>query len=776
MLTLCDATLAKLDAQINSALRPNPFKKPSCHVSLSVAGLGEEDVADVFSGRTQLPVVQEGDVAQHVADLLLDVLTAVAAANPDVEVQLVDDLSVQVSYRKMQAGASQMLNIVVIAMQACGDAGCLAKHAAALSMALGGQPSTDGSLLLADAVPLHMQLPADQLYANELASLFAGLKSLEEQPSQPEGLSSAYGSDSKQVQASTAATKQMLKWAVSTLDSLYDGDVTFQVALFDSTPEQGVNQAVEYKERSRAMTPEPVLISTNTAAWLAGDELLMSKTFAAKAAGYGAFIIVLYFLLAGVYCLTFMPFKRDTLLFGSQKQDPRAVALRAGPAPKGYQHGITFDGGAPRRVVVTGMGLVTCLGNDVDTFYTSLLEGRSGITPIEGFDTTGYSTRFAGEIKSLDASGYVAKKMEKRIDKCIKYTMVAGKKALEHAGLAPDGPSIKDLNLARCGILMGSAFGGMTSFSNAVEALEMSGCRKMNPFCIPFAINNMGGALLAMDVGFMGPNYSISTACATGNYSIIKSVQQEGAEHILRGETDLMLAGASDAALIPPGMAGFIACKALSKHNDDPAAASRPWDRQRDGFVMGEGAGALVLEEYEHAKARGAPILAEYAGGAFTCDAHHMTEPHPDGRGVKLCLERALSNGGIGAQDVGYVNAHATSTPAGDMLACFPCNDQAEYRALTSVLTHPQLRMNSTKSMIGHLLGAAGAVEAIVAIKALQTGWLHPTINLSDPEEGVDMQRVCAGAKQHQQVDVALSNSFGFGGHNSCLIFKRAPA
>ncbi|GFH17445.1 3-oxoacyl-[acyl-carrier-protein] synthase [Haematococcus lacustris] len=366
------------------------------------------------------------------------------------------------------------------------------------------------------------------------------------------------------------------------------------------------------------------------------------------------------------------------------------------------------------------MGLVTCLGNDVDTFYTSLLEGRSGITPIEGFDTTGYSTRFAGEIKSLDASGYVAKKMEKRIDKCIKYTMVAGKKALEHAGLAPDGPSIKDLNLARCGILMGSAFGGMTSFSNAVEALEMSGCRKMNPFCIPFAINNMGGALLAMDVGFMGPNYSISTACATGNYSIINA-----AEHILRGETDLMLAGASDAALIPPGMAGFIACKALSKHNDDPAAASRPWDRQRDGFVMGEGAG------------------------------------------VKLCLERALSNGGIGAQDVGYVNAHATSTPAGDM---------AEYRALTSVLTHPQLRMNSTKSMIGHLLGAAGAVEAIVAIKALQTGWLHPTINLSDPEEGVDMQRVCAGAKQHQQVDVALSNSFGFGGHNSCLIFKRAPA
>ncbi|KAJ9514647.1 hypothetical protein QJQ45_028360 [Haematococcus lacustris] len=463
--------------------------------------------------------------------------------------------------------------------------------------------------------------------------------------------------------------------------------------------------------------------------------------------------------------------------FSSQPmQNPRVrerLHSARGQRPKATSTGShSTEQGVPRRVVVTGMGLVTCLGNDVNTFYTSLLEGRSGITPIEGFDTTGYSTRFAGEIKSLDASGYVAKKMEKRIDKCIKYTMVAGKKALEHAGLAPDGPSIKDLNLARCGILMGSAFGGMTSFSNAVEALEMSGCRKMNPFCIPFAINNMGGALLAMDVGFMGPNYSISTACATGNYSIIKSVQQpacggSAAEHILRGETDLMLAGASDAALIPPGMAGFIACKALSKHNDDPAAASRPWDRQRDGFVMGEGAGALVLEEYEHAKARGAPILAEYAGGAFTCDAHHMTEPHPDGRGVKLCLERALSNGGIGAHDVGYVNAHATSTPAGDM---------AEYRALTSVLTHPQLRMNSTKSMIGHLLGAAGAVEAIVAIKALQTGWLHPTINLSDPEEGVDMQRVCAGAKQHQQVDVALSNSFGFGGHNSCLIFKRAPA
>jgi 3-oxoacyl-[acyl-carrier-protein] synthase II len=282
----------------------------------------------------------------------------------------------------------------------------------------------------------------------------------------------------------------------------------------------------------------------------------------------------------------------------------------------------------------------------------------------------------------------------------------------------------------------------------------------MNPFCIPFAITNMAGALLAMDIGFMGPNYAINTACASGNYCI-----HNAAGHIMRGEADLMLAGSADASVLPSGIGGFIACKALSKRNDDPTGASRPWDRDRDGFVMGEGAGVLVLEDYEHATKRGAKIYAEYVGGAFTTDAHHMTEPHPDGKGVKLCIERALAAAGLKPEDVNYVNAHATSTPAGDM---------AEYRAIRAALPHSDLRMNSTKSMIGHLLGGAGAVEAIASIKALETGYLHPTLNCSSPEEGVDLDVICGrGGKVKHDVKVALSNSFGFGGHNSAILFKK---
>ncbi|EFJ47888.1 hypothetical protein VOLCADRAFT_104947 [Volvox carteri f. nagariensis] len=433
---------------------------------------------------------------------------------------------------------------------------------------------------------------------------------------------------------------------------------------------------------------------------------------------------------------------------------PRVVATAA-------VHDLAKTETTPRRVVVTGMGVVSCLGHEHEEFYNNLLAGKSGISYIEGFNASDYTTRFAGEIKSLDCTGYISKKFEKRVDAVIKYIIVAGKKALGDAGLAWDGPALKDLNRMRCGTLIGTAMGGMTSFANAVEALETAGYRKMNPFCIPFAITNMGGAMLAMDLGFMGPNYSISTACATGNYCILSA-----AEHIKRGDADLMLAGAGDAAIIPSGIGGFIACKALSKRNDDPASASRPWDTNRDGFVMGEGAAVLVLEEYEHAKARGAPIYAEYVGGALTCDAHHMTEPQPEGKGVIMCLERALASSGVSAEDVNYVNAHATSTQAGDM---------AEYRAINRVFNHEQLRMNSTKSMIGHLLGGAGAVEAVAAIKAIQTGWLHPTINLHDPENGVDPVRVVAGVKQHHPVKVALSNSFGFGGHNSCIMFRGPP-
>ncbi|KAI8472165.1 MAG: 3-ketoacyl-ACP-synthase [Monoraphidium minutum] len=435
---------------------------------------------------------------------------------------------------------------------------------------------------------------------------------------------------------------------------------------------------------------------------------------------------------------------------------------RAAPSRRRRVRVAASSGGesAPmRRVVVTGMGVVSPLGHEHGELYDNLLAGKSGVSQITSFDTTDFSTRFAGEITSLNTDGYIQKKMERRLDKCIKYVIVSGKKALQDAGLPIEGKELEELNRARCGILIGSAFGGMSTFATAVEAMATQGHRKMNPFCIPFAITNMSGALLAMDLGFMGPNYAINTACATGNYCITAA-----ADHIRRGDADLMLAGSADAAVLPSGIGGFIACKALSKRNDAPAAASRPWDRNRDGFVMGEGAGVLVLEELGHALARGAHIYGEYLGGAFTADAHHMTEPLPDGGGVRLCIERALTSAGVAPERVTYVNAHATSTPAGDM---------AEYRAIRSVLPHDALRMNSTKSMIGHLLGGAGAVEAVATLKAIETGWLHPTINLEDPEPGVDPNLVCAGAKQRQDVDVALSNSFGFGGHNSCVLFSK---
>lgn len=416
------------------------------------------------------------------------------------------------------------------------------------------------------------------------------------------------------------------------------------------------------------------------------------------------------------------------------------------------------DGKPQRRVVVTGQGVVTSLGHTPEEFYNNLLAGKSGIGMIEGWDTAEYSTRFAGQIKDFNSDGLIVKKWEKRIDNVMKYMIVAGKKALADAGLPWEGPELKDLDRSRCGILIGTAMGGMDTFADAVEALCTS-FKKMNPFCIPFAIQNMGGAMLAMDLGFMGPNYPIATACATGNFCIMSA-----AEHIKRGEADLMLAGGSEAVIIPSAIGGFIACKALSKRNDDPQAASRPWDRDRDGFVMGEGAGVLVLESLEHAQARGATILAEYVGGAFTCDAHHMTEPQPEGKGVILCIERALEATGVAREQVGYVNAHGTSTPAGDM---------AEYRAITTALPHKSLKINSTKSMIGHLLGAAGAVEAVATIQALRTGFLHPNLNLDNPEEAADLNILVGKEKQAADIDVALSNSFGFGGHNSCLMFRK---
>mmetsp|Transcript_13904 Transcript_13904/g.44079 ORF Transcript_13904/g.44079 Transcript_13904/m.44079 type:complete len:435 (-) Transcript_13904:91-1395(-) len=418
----------------------------------------------------------------------------------------------------------------------------------------------------------------------------------------------------------------------------------------------------------------------------------------------------------------------------------------------------------PRRVVVTGLGVVSPLGSEVDEFYDRLLAGESGISKIERFDADAldFSTNFAGEIKDFDGGDYMSKKMARRLDDYIKYMIVAGKKAMNDAGfpvLEGKEAVLATVDQARCGVLAGSALGGIDAFADGVTKLTEKGHRKMNPFCIPFSITNMGAAMLAMELGFMGPNYSISTACATGNYCIMNA-----AEHIRNGHADLMLAGGSEASVIPIGIAGFISCKALSKRCDDPAGASRPWDVSRDGFVMGEGAGILVLEELEHAKARGANIICEFAGGAYTCDASHMTEPIPSGEGVSRCITNAMSDAGVTADEVTYVNAHATSTLAGDL---------AEYRAITSAIGHGNLKINGTKSMIGHSLGAAGAIEAVATVKALQTGMLHPTINVANPDPEVDVSKLVLGEKLAHPADVALSNSFGFGGHNSSIIFKK---
>mmetsp|Transcript_4444 Transcript_4444/g.15889 ORF Transcript_4444/g.15889 Transcript_4444/m.15889 type:complete len:471 (+) Transcript_4444:112-1524(+) len=409
-----------------------------------------------------------------------------------------------------------------------------------------------------------------------------------------------------------------------------------------------------------------------------------------------------------------------------------------------------------KRVVITGMGCVSCFGNDVDTFYDNLLAGNSGIKPISRFDASDFPTKFAGQIEDFSSEGYIDKKNDRRMDDCIRYSIVAGKKALEDAGITEEVEA--SLDKQKTGVLIGTGMGGLTVFSDGVEALIKKGYKKITPFFIPYAITNMGGALLAIEKGFMGPNYSISTACATSNYAFYAA-----ANHIRRGEAEVMIAGGSEAAIVPVGIGGFVACRALSTRNDDAEGASRPWDKTRDGFVMGEGAGVLVMESLEHAQKRGANIIAEYLGGAITCDAHHMTDPRADGLGVSTCISDALHDAGITQKDVNYINCHATSTLVGDL---------AEIRAVKKAFPDgtDHIKMNATKSMIGHCLGAAGGLEAIAVIKAIETDYLHPTINLNDKEDEVDIDP-CANEKVHHKVTAGMSNSFGFGGHNSVCIF-----
>ncbi len=408
-----------------------------------------------------------------------------------------------------------------------------------------------------------------------------------------------------------------------------------------------------------------------------------------------------------------------------------------------------------RRVVVTGMGLVTPLGNDLKQTWAGILAGKSGMAPIVGFDAEAFSTRFAAQVKDFDVEAYMPAKDARKMDTFIQYGMAAAIQAIEDAGL-----ECTEANASRIGCAIGSGIGGLPMIEKNHLALQQGGPRKVSPFFVPGSIINMISGNLAIRYGFQGPNIAITTACTTGTHNIGYS-----ARTIAYGDADVMVCGGAEAASTPLGVAGFGAARALSTRNDDPQAASRPWDKDRDGFVLGDGAGVLVLEEYESAKARGARIYAEVTGFGMSDDAYHMTSPPDDGRGAAASMQNAIKDAGLNPDQIHYINAHGTSTPAGDV---------AESKAVEQVMgaAARQVAVSSTKSMIGHLLGAAGAVEAVFSILAICDQVAPPTINLDQPGEGCDLDYVPHTARQ-MRIDHALSNSFGFGGTNGSLIFSR---
>ncbi len=412
-----------------------------------------------------------------------------------------------------------------------------------------------------------------------------------------------------------------------------------------------------------------------------------------------------------------------------------------------------------RRVVVTGMGLVSCFGTDINVFFDRLLKGDSGVEPITEFACDDLPTRFAAWVKDFQPGDYVDKKLQRRGDPFLTYAVYAGKRALEDGGLL-GADALRSLNPERCGVLIGSGMGGMTMYSDTVNVLTEKGAKRVTPFFVPYIITNMGGALLAIDVGFEGPNYSISTACATSSYSVIAA-----ADHIRNGTADLILAGGVEGSKTRVCLAGFVACKAVSERNESPKEASRPWDQGRDGFVLGEGGGVLLLEELEHAKKRGARIYAEYLGGRISCDAFHMTSTREDGSGIAKCIEATMRDAHVSKERVNYVNAHATSTKLGD---------EAELRGLLNVFGNQTKKpcVNAIKSMIGHALGGAGALELICTILSLNRGILPPTINHHNPDPELILD-VIPNTAREVTIDVALKNSFGFGGHNSCIALSR---
>ena len=408
-----------------------------------------------------------------------------------------------------------------------------------------------------------------------------------------------------------------------------------------------------------------------------------------------------------------------------------------------------------RRVVVTGMGIVSPLGNDLASSWDGIVNGRSGIGPVTHFDVSGLTTRIAGEVRDFDITRWVGPKDAKKMDEFIHYGVAASLMALEDAGITVD-----DSNAERIGALIGSGIGGLLGIEEQTIKAHEGGPRKISPFYVPSTFINMVRGQVSLITGAKGPNFSAVSACATSNHSIGMAMRM-----IQHGDADVMIAGGAERGSTPTSMGGFCSMKAMSTRNDDPQRASRPWDRDRDGFVLGDGAGILILEEYERAKARGARIYCELAGFGASSDAFHMTAPSEDGDGPARCMAAAFKDAKINADQVEYLNAHGTSTPLGDV---------AETLAIKRALGDHAYRtmVSSTKSMTGHLLGAAGGAEAIFSVLALHHGIIPPTINLDNPGEGCDLDYVPNTARE-KQIDIAVSNGFGFGGTNGTLVFRR---
>ncbi len=408
-----------------------------------------------------------------------------------------------------------------------------------------------------------------------------------------------------------------------------------------------------------------------------------------------------------------------------------------------------------RRVVVTGMGAISPIGNTVDDFWNSLKNGKSGTGPVTRFDASKHSSKVAAEVKDFNPEPVISAKDVGHTDLFAQYALVASAEAVENSGL-----DIESIDLSRAGVIVGSGIGGISTLEKQKEVLDAKGPRRISPHLIPMLIVNIAAGLISIRFGFQGPNSCVVTACATGNHSIGDAMRL-----IQRDEADVMISGGTEAALTPLGFGGFCSLRALSRRNDDATGASRPFEKDRDGFVMGEGAGIVVIEELEHAKKRGATIYAELTGYGMSGDAHHITMPHPEGIGAKKAMKLAVEDAGMTLNDVDYINAHGTSTPY---------NDKFETTAIKSLFGEQanKIPVSSTKSMTGHLLGAAGAVEFIACAKALHCGIVPPTINYQTPDPDCDLDYVPNQARE-LPIKTAISNSFGFGGHNAVLALKK---